>query len=151
MKLCQSSLDIRPLGDDEAHLAEDRRNFIHALADRVDAAARFGPRRQGHVDAFGGELGIERRRVERRLARIERGLHLVAQRVERQTLGFARLGIERAQALHQLGDAAFFAERRNPRGLERCQIARVGDGLEQLGFQAFGLAHGALRLREAAA
>ena len=41
-----------PLGDGEAHLAEDRDQLLHGLADRVDAADLGRARRQAHVDAL---------------------------------------------------------------------------------------------------
>ena len=54
-------LDVRPLGDREAHIGEDRRQLVDHLADRVDAAAGLGPLldRQGDVDALGGEAALE--------------------------------------------------------------------------------------------
>src|SRR3546814_3490149 len=51
--------DVRSLGDGEAHLAEDGDHLVRRLADRMDAALGLRPRRQGHVDRFGGEPRVE--------------------------------------------------------------------------------------------
>ena len=54
-------LDVRPLGDGEAEIGEDRRDLVDHLADRVDAAGfeRRGADRQGHVDPLGFEAAGE--------------------------------------------------------------------------------------------
>ena len=79
-------LDMRPLGDDEAHLAEDRDDLVDGLADRMDAArrrrastgrvtstrsaaSRFGER--GAAEPVGRAASM--RRGDRVLQRVERG------------------------------------------------------------------------------
>ena len=55
-------LDIRSFGDREAEIAEDRRDLVDDLADRMDAAA-LGRRladRQRHVDFFRGKARSDR-------------------------------------------------------------------------------------------
>ncbi len=56
--------DMRPLGDDKAHLAKDRDDLVDGLADRMDAALAGKRHRQGHVGALGGEPLFERRPAE---------------------------------------------------------------------------------------
>ena len=53
-------LDVRPLGDLEAHVGEDRGDLVDDLGDRMDAAGleRRGAERQRDVDP----LGLEARR-----------------------------------------------------------------------------------------
>ena len=50
-------LDVRPFGDGEAEIAEDRGDLVDDLADRVDAAAlgRRLAHRQRDIDRLGGE------------------------------------------------------------------------------------------------
>jgi hypothetical protein len=50
-------LDVRPFGDGEAHVAEDRGDLVDHLADRMDAARSAGDwaHRQRHVERLGGE------------------------------------------------------------------------------------------------
>ena len=50
-------LDVRPFGDREAEVGEDRGDLVDHLADRMDAAGleRRGAHRQRDVDGVGGE------------------------------------------------------------------------------------------------
>ena len=54
-------LDVRPFGNGEAEIAEDRRDLVDDLADRVDAAALGGScaDRQADIDALGGQPGSD--------------------------------------------------------------------------------------------
>ena len=61
-------LDIRSFGNDETHLAEDRHQFIPGLHQRVQPAFRLGTDRQGHVNAFVGELRFQLLGFQPRLA-----------------------------------------------------------------------------------
>ena len=125
-------LDVRTFGPGEAHLAEDRGDLVHHLADRMQRAVTFRPHRQGDIDLLGDEPGGERGGAEHRLARLERGLDLALELVDPRAELLALLGGERAQRLHQAGDAALLAEGRHAHGLERAEIGRLLDGAERL-------------------
>ena len=69
-------LDVRPFGDGEAEIGEDRRDLVDDLADRMDAAGLERRRAdgQGDVDALGFEpagelLLLQQRRGGRRSPR----------------------------------------------------------------------------------
>ena len=65
------ALDVRAFGDGEAHGAEDRGHLLHGAADRVDQAGGARARRQGDVDALGGQAGFQRGRFQRRAPRLD--------------------------------------------------------------------------------
>ena len=67
-------LDMRTLGDGEAHLAEDRHQLFHGLADRVDEADLTRARGQGDVDALLDEAPLEVHLLQLRLACFDRAL-----------------------------------------------------------------------------
>ena len=80
-----------PFGDREAHVGEDRGQFVDHLADRMDAA-RFGRRlahRQRDVDGLGVEAGVERRVLERVPARRERLGDTILEAVDARPFGLA--------------------------------------------------------------
>ena len=68
------ALDVRPLGDGEAHVGEDRRDLVDHLADRVDAAGldARGAHGQRHVERLGLQPRLERGRLQHRAPRGER-------------------------------------------------------------------------------
>ena len=68
------ALDVRPFGDRKTHLGENRGDFVHHLADRMDAA-RFDAaqgNRQRDVERFALELSLEAGALEHLAARRER-------------------------------------------------------------------------------
>ena len=80
-------LDVRALGDHEAHLAEDRGDLLGHLADRVDAAVGLRAHRQGDVDPLGEQAMVEVGGFQLGLARCDRlgdrPLELVVARADR--------------------------------------------------------------------
>lgn len=67
------ALDVRAFGHREAHLAEQRDEFINSLADRMDAALGDVAHGQRHVDRLEGEARVGLLGLECRLARVEPG------------------------------------------------------------------------------
>ena len=128
-------LDVRPLGDGEAHLAEDRDAFLGHLADRVQMPARPRARRQGDINRLVGEARLERDRIEIGLARCDRILDRILHPVEGLTGLLAGVAVELAQALHLRGDTALLAKRRHADSLERVEIVRRRHFGEQCGLQ----------------
>ena len=59
--------DVRPFGDREPQIGEDRRHFVQHLAHRMDGALWLRTHGQGHVDAFGRETRVKKLGVERLL------------------------------------------------------------------------------------
>ena len=105
-------LDMRPFGNGEAHLAEDRDQLVDRLADRMDAAVVLGLHRQGDVDAFLRQPPIERRALVLLLGFAERGLDHALELVERGAARLALVGSERAERLEQAGELAVATENR---------------------------------------
>jgi hypothetical protein len=81
-------LDIGAFGDRKSHVGEDRRQFIHHLAERMNAALLGGrlAHRQRDVDGLGGEPRVERRRFQDVAARGERLRHRVLGEIDRRAL-----------------------------------------------------------------
>ena len=131
-------LDLRTGRDREPKVGEDLREFVHHLADRVDRALRDRGGRERHVEAFGGEAGVERGGLERGLLGGDGGGDALAQAVEAGAFDQALLGRHAAERLHQPGYAARLAERGDADGLER--IGRGGsiDLREEVGLEGVG-------------
>lgn len=53
--------DLRPFGNAKAHFAQDGDDFFDGLTDGVNEAFALGTCRQGHIDLFRQQLGVERR------------------------------------------------------------------------------------------
>ncbi len=81
-------LDVGTFGDGEAHVGEDRRQFVDHLGDRMHAAdlGRRFAHRQRDVDALGVEPRLQRRVLERVAARGERGVDAILEAVDQRTL-----------------------------------------------------------------
>jgi hypothetical protein len=105
----------------------------------VDAA--LGPFRggQGDVEPFGSEAGSQARPLQLGLARRQRLLDLALEQVEGLAGLAAPLGA-RAQALHEPGDAAALAQRRDPDLVERPQVAGDAEPAHDLVAQAADVA-----------
>src|SRR6516164_8645947 len=63
-KVVEIFLDMRPLGERETHLAEDRDDLVDRLADRVDAPGSGKRHWEGDVGTLLGELFLERGATE---------------------------------------------------------------------------------------
>src|SRR5690606_39805916 len=55
-------LDVRALGDGEAHLGEDGDHLVHHLQGRVHRALAARRGGQAEVEALGGEAGVQDRK-----------------------------------------------------------------------------------------
>ena len=121
-------LDIGALGQGEAHLAEDGEQFVHGLADRMDAAVGLGPRRQGDVDALALEPFLEPGILERRLSSIDGVGQDLLDGIQRHARVLAFFGRQGADALHALGDKPLPAEDADADLLEAFEILGPGDG-----------------------
>ena len=117
-------LDIRPLGDREAHIGEDHHQLFPDAADRVDAplGGRVGPDGEGDVHAIRGELCGEGCGFERAFVRFEGCGDPVLDGVDGSAEALARLGGHGAKLFHKLGDFALLAECRDAYGVKRGQI-----------------------------
>ena len=126
-------LDVGPFGDREAHVGEDHHQLFPDAADRVDAAfgGWVGPDGEGDVHAIRGELFRQCGGFKRAFARFERGGNPVLDGVDGRAEAFARLGRHAAELLHQLGDFALLAKRRDADGLKRGQIVSRLHAVEQ--------------------
>ena len=138
-------LDVRPFGDGEAHVGEDRGQFVGHLRDRMDAAdlGRRFAHRQGDVDALGVEAGFQRRVLERLAAGGERRVDAILQPVDQRPLGLALFRRQRAERLQQRGEGAALAQRRDAHCFERRVVAGGGDIGENLLLELRGVGHGA--------
>ena len=134
-------LDVGALDHREAHIGEDRRDFVEHLAHRVDAPFMLRPDRQRDIDGLLAEPILERHGREIALAVLDGCAHAVLDRVEGAGALFALLARNLAQAAHQLGELALAAERGDARRLETLEIAGRGDGAEELPFQLVKFLH----------
>lgn len=94
---------------------------------------------QRDVDRLGGETLVQERVGKRLAARVERGFDLLLRDIDARAFRLARLGIELAEALQQLGQRARLTEKPRLLVLERGDIRspferllRVGDNLVQI-------------------
>jgi hypothetical protein len=78
----------------------------------VQAAARFGPTRQGHVQRLFGQACFQRRLADAFAAVAERRLDEFLGPVDRGAGGLLLLRRQFAQALEQFGDPAALARKR---------------------------------------
>src|SRR5262245_6635609 len=136
-------LDVGSFGDGKPHVGEDRGQFIHDLADGVDAAdlRRRLTHRQRHVHGLGVEPLLERQLAQRVLARGERGADSVLEAVDQRALLLARFGRHRAERLQERGHRAVAAECRNPHGFERRFVVGSCDGGEEFGLERAKIGH----------
>jgi hypothetical protein len=132
-------LDVRPFGDGEAEVAEDRRDLVDDLADRMNAAAlgRRLPHRQGDVDFLGGQTRGNRRILQLRLAGGQRFRDAILQAVDRRALELTLLGGHRAKRLQHLGNGALLAEGSKAHRLDGRLIGGRGDVGQKRLFQGF--------------
>ena len=130
-------LDIRPLGDREAEVAEDGSDLVDHLADRVDTPALGGrlPDRQGHVDLLRGEPRGDGRVSQFGAARGQSLGHADFQPVDRRALNLPFLLRHRAERLQKLGNRPLLAEGRDAHGLDGRFVAGSGDFGKKRGFE----------------
>ena len=139
-------LDVGAFGDGEAHLAEDGHDLLGHLADGMDAAPRFGARRQGDVDAPGFEPAIEFVALQRLPARGKRGLERLLRPIERAAGVPAPLRLQFAQPLQKGGKAALPAQGGDADLVEPSGVGGGGDGCQRLPLNAVDpLLHPAIR------
>src|SRR5690606_18171715 len=128
---------------------EDRSDLVDGLADRMDAAARGGRRRQGQgdVDGFRLEARVESCRLEIAAPGFNETGNLGLEPVDGGTGAlalFRRHGAERGK---ERGNAALLAEGSDAHGIERGFVAGGGNGGGKLGAEAGDLVlegHGGL-------
>ena len=125
-------LDLGPLGDGEAEVRENLGELIHHLAHRVDAALRGLGRGKRQVELLGREPPIELGIFERGLAAGQRIGDRFAQRVDLGRFGGARIGVHRPQRLQLGGDFARFAEHPDAQRLDRRQVGRACDFIQDV-------------------
>ena len=125
-------LDLGPFGDGEAEVGEDFRQFVHHLADGVDAALRPVVDGQRQVDPLGRQPPLELGGLQRRLALGDGIGDRLAPGVDFRAFDGARRRIHGAQRLEQRGDAAGLAERGDAQRLQRLQIGRARDLLDEV-------------------
>ena len=129
--------DMRPFGDDKAHLAKDRDDLVDGLADRVNAPLAGKRHRQGDVGVLGGEPLFERLPAEPRPRLGERRRDPVLGGVQFGAGAAPRLRIEDPEFPHRQGQAAPPAQHLDPGLLQRFGRCRSSD---------FGQDPGALRM-----
>ena len=136
-------LDIGTLRDREPHIGEDRREFVHDLADRMHATPRSRAlaQRKSKVEPLGREPHLERRIGERTLALIQRGLSSVAQVVDERTFLAPLLGGHGTERLQQLRNRALLAERLDAHRLQRRLIGSSADRGQEIAFERGEVGH----------
>ena len=136
-------LDVGTFGDREAHIGEDRGDFVDDLADRMDAAP-FGGRlahRQRHIHLLGGEPCLDGGVAQIGLAGGDGICDAGLQAVDGRPCRLAFLRAHRSQRLQPLRDRALLAERRHAHRLDRGLVAGRFDLGHQRGLECFQVAH----------
>jgi hypothetical protein len=106
-------LDIRAFGDDEAHLAKDRDQFVPGLHQWMQAAFWLWANRQRNVDSLIGEARFQFGSFQASLAGLQCFGDLVLQRIKRLAGSAALVRRQLAQRLHLVGDDALPPQRRD--------------------------------------
>ena len=137
-------LDIGTFGDGESHVGEDRGEFVHHLAERMNAALLGGglAQRQRDVDGLGGQPRVERCGFQDVAARGQRLGDGILGEIDRRTLGLAFVRRHLAERREQRGDRALLAERCDAHRFDGGFVAGGGDVGENLGFEGSEVGHG---------
>ena len=126
-EIVEVGLDVRPLGDREAHIGEDLGDLVGDLAHRVDAA--FGERAFAHREGNVGPLSREPRAQRSAAKRLALGVQRLSDALFELIDGLAEaLALFRRHAperLHQLRDAALLAERGDAHLFQRAEVAAL--------------------------
>ena len=145
-EIVEVGLDVGALGDREAHGGEDLGDLVGDLTDGMDATLgeRTFAHRERDVGALLGQLlgGCGARKFSPPC--LERLTDRRLQAVDDLAVGFALIRRQRAERLHQLGDAALLAERGDADLFKLVEVGRFRDGVKQLGLETVELkrAHG---------
>ncbi|MNE36813.1 hypothetical protein D3C80_1306420 [compost metagenome] len=133
--------DFRTFGDVVADMGEELLDALKGASHRMQTAGDLTATRQGHVDAFGRQLGCQRGGLEVGLARIEGILNAGLGGIDQGARLRALIGRELAQGLHELGQLALLAKVMNPELLQGIHIFGVSHGLQGLGDQRIQVFH----------
>ena len=131
------AFDIGAIDHAAAHGAEDRGDFLHGAGDGVDQAGLARARRQGWIDAFGQQAGVESGVLELDFPRFDRRGQGVFQPIKRGAAVLALFGRRLAEVAQHPGQAAVAAEHGDADGVPGAQVGgiderRVGGGLQGL-------------------
>ena len=142
VKLLIVGLDVRALGDREAHVGEDRDDLVDHLADRMDAAACQRPiaDRQRHVGRLGRRAGLECRAAQLRACALERLGDAFFEPVDGRADALALVRRQRARAspsARRRGPSCRARRRARPRVAEL--VGSRGDGGEQIRARVAGI------------
>ncbi|MNS89236.1 hypothetical protein D3C72_1232420 [compost metagenome] len=121
-------LDLGTIRHVEADGAEDLLHAFPSAHDRMQAAARHGAAGQRHVDGLGGQARVHQRIGQRLAARLQGTFHLLLDLVDARAFGLARLGVELAQALEQLGQRPGLAQEAGLFVFQRGVVVGGGEG-----------------------
>ena len=137
-------LDLRAGGHGEAQIGEDFRQLVHHLRHRMHGTSRSHRRGQAHVDAFPGQLRIERRAFQRILARLNGIGHRAARTLDDRPLRLALFGAHLAQRLQLFADLALLAQRGHADRFQRVQILGRIHLRQIAGLHFIDVSHGVL-------
>ena len=136
-KIIIVALDIRPFGDGKAHIGENHREFVHHLADRVDAA-RLDPmrtHRQRHIDGLFLQAGCKRRFLQDGAPRGKSLRDDLLQCVDGGATLLARIRRHGAEPRKQRRNGAFLSKRRDSHGFKCGLVVSARDVFENLRLQ----------------
>ncbi len=124
-----AQLDLRPLGDGEAHADEDFLGLVDHLAQRMHMADGDLTPGQGHVLPLGFQLALECLLRQCRTARLQCLGEIFTDLVGQLPHHGAFLGGERTHLLQNGSQLALFAQQLHTDGLQCIQTLRLVDGL----------------------
>src|SRR5690606_30398065 len=134
-------LDFRTLGHAVADMGEELLDALLGAGHRVQAARGLAAARQGDVDTFGGQPGLQRGGFQLRLARGEGALDLVTGGIDARAGLGALLGGKLAEGLHLQGYFALLAQVLDPDLFEGVGVCAALHGLQRLGDQCIEIFH----------
>ena len=135
-------LDMRPLGDDETHLAKDRDDLVDRLADRVNAA-RCSPVCTGKVTSARSPASCAARAARPSRSPASASAAAIASLTAFSAAPASRRasGASAPEAAHQFGQTAAPPERGDADRLERVRRLRSADLAEDLVAQSVCVFH----------
>ena len=129
------AFDLRTLGHGKAHIGENRSQFLHHLADRMDGADTAGPRGEGDIQPFRAQAFVQRDIAQSDLFGAQCRVNLILQQVQQGPGGAALIGFHLAKARHQGGNLTLLAQGGDTQILQPGLVRDIGHGGQVFGLQ----------------
>ena len=125
IKVMKLVFNVRPFGNLKSHLPENSDNLFINFAHRMNTSLVFRTTRQGHVNFFLSQLGIQLFCLQLGLAVFQRVFNLRLENVQSLAHFFFLFNRKRSQSLHHFGNAPLFAENGNSGLFQHLNVRRT--------------------------